>query len=124
MAKKPTRRKPIKKSGGRRATGSRSAAGEASGAQAGAASEGDGQTIEGRADEPKKKRINPFEFGQQVLSEGSKVTWTARNEMVISTIMVLIMVALMAAFFFIVDSSLRFAVCNFLPIECVARNAL
>lgn len=71
-------------------------------------------------DEPKKKSVSPFEFGQQVIAEGSKVTWTTRNETLISTIMVLIMVAIMAAFFFVVDMGLRAAVCNVLPIECVS----
>jgi len=78
--------------------------------------------IEGRADEVKKKpSTSPFAFAQQVRSEGEKVSWTSRNETLISTVMVLIMVAIMAVFFFLVDQSLRFAVCNVLPIECVSR---
>ena len=78
--------------------------------------------IEGKAGEPKKKKTNPFEFFQQVRNEGSKVTWTSRNETMVSTIMVLIMVAIMAVFFFLVDQGLRFSVCTFLPIECVSPN--
>ena len=81
------------------------------------------QTIEGKAAETKKKKqTNPLEFAQQVRSEASKVTWTSRNETMISTVMVLIMVAIMALFFFLVDQGLRFGVCNILPIECVAQN--
>ncbi|MEO1013645.1 MAG: preprotein translocase subunit SecE [Pseudomonadota bacterium] len=68
--------------------------------------------------------VSPFTFLQQVRAEASKVTWTSRNETLISTVMVLIMVAIMAVFFFLVDQSLRFAVCNILPIDCVARDAL
>ena len=84
---------------------------------------GGDKTIEGKAAEvKKKKKTNPLEFLQQVRSEGSKVTWTARNETMISTIMVLIMVAIMALFFFGTDQVLRFGVCNLLPIECVAQN--
>lgn len=78
--------------------------------------------IEGKADEPKKKKTNPLEFFQQVRNEGSKVTWTSRNETMVSTIMVLIMVAIMAVFFFAVDQGLRYGVCNLLPIECVSQN--
>ena len=82
----------------------------------------DDKVIEGKAQEaqPKKKRTNPLTFLQQVRNEGAKVTWTSRNETMVSTIMVLIMVAIMALFFFLVDQGLRFAVCNVLPIECVA----
>lgn len=83
---------------------------------------GDAPVIEGKADEvqKKKKRTSPLEFIQQVRSEAAKVTWTSRNETLVSTIMVLIMVAIMSLFFFGVDQGLRFAVCNILPIQCVA----
>lgn len=84
----------------------------------------DAAVIEGKAAEvkKKKKKTSPFEFLQQVRNEASKVTWTSRNETVVSTIMVLIMVAIMAIFFFLVDQSLRFGVCHLLPIDCVAIN--
>lgn len=79
-------------------------------------------TIEGKSAEPapKKKRTDPFTFLQQVRAEAAKVTWTSRNETLVSTIMVLIMVAIMAAFFFFVDQGLRFTVCTVLPIDCVS----
>ena len=79
-----------------------------------------GKTIEGKVDEQpkKKKRTNPLTFLQQVRSEGSKVTWTSRNETMVSTIMVLIMVVIMAIFFFGVDQFLRWGVCTGLPINC------
>lgn len=86
-------------------------------------SDGGDSVIEGKAAEvKKKKKTNPLEFLQQVRNEGSKVTWTSRNETVVSTIMVLIMVAIMALFFFGVDQMLRFGVCTILPIDCVAPN--
>jgi preprotein translocase subunit SecE len=86
-------------------------------------SSSDSTVIEGKAAEvKKKKRTNPLEFLQQVRNEASKVTWTTRNETLVSTIMVLIMVAIMAVFFFTVDQGLRFAVCNILPIDCVSSN--
>lgn len=85
---------------------------------------GGAPVIEGKADEiKKKKKTSPLEFFQQVRNEGSKVTWTSRNETMVSTIMVLIMVIIMAIFFFVVDQALRFGVCNFLPIQCVALNS-
>ena len=78
-------------------------------------------TIEGRAEEPKKKSsVNPFEFLQQVRSEGEKVTWTSRNETMVSTIMVLIMVAIMSIFFFLVDQVLRFGIGQILSIGSTA----
>lgn len=81
---------------------------------------GDAPVLEGKAAEvKKKKKTSPLEFIQQVRNEAAKVTWTTRNETLVSTIMVLIMVAIMSLFFFGVDQGLRFAVCNILPIDCV-----
>jgi len=83
--------------------------------------DGAAKVIEGKADEvKKKKKTNLLEFIQQVRNEGAKVTWTARNETLVSSIMVLIMVTIMAIFFFLIDQVLRFAICNILPIQCVA----
>ena len=80
--------------------------------------------IEGRAEETgkKPKSTNPFEFFQQVRAEGSKITWTSRNETLISSIMVIIMVLVMVVFFFVVDQSLRFGICNILPINCAVGS--
>lgn len=95
-----------------------------SGKGGGNASNAGGKTIEGTAAEQpkKKKRTNPLAFIQQVRSEGSKVTWTSRNETFVSTIMVLIMVLIMALFFFGVDQFLRFSVCTVLPIDCAGAS--
>lgn len=79
--------------------------------------------IEGKAAEvKKKKRTSPLKFMQQVRDEASKVTWTSRNETMVSTIMVLIMVAIMALFFFGVDQLLRLGICGLLPIDCVSTS--
>jgi len=51
-------------------------------------------------------KTNPFEFIQQVRQETAKVTWPTRKETIITTIMVLIMVALASLFFFIADQIL------------------
>ena len=48
-------------------------------------------------------RINPFEFFQEVRQEVSKVTWPTWGEVWITTVMVLIMVALAAVFFTLTD---------------------
>ena len=47
--------------------------------------------------------LNPAKFVREVQSEATKVTWPTRNETVVTTIMVLIMVTLAALFFFSVD---------------------
>jgi preprotein translocase subunit SecE len=51
-------------------------------------------------------KFNPFEFVQEVRQEVSKVTWPTRKEVWITTIMVLIMVALASVFFLITDQVL------------------
>ena len=58
----------------------------------------------------KTKGTNPFVFLQQVRNEAAKVTWTSQNETIVSTVMVLIMVAFAALFFFIVDQGLSWLV--------------
>ncbi len=57
-----------------------------------------------------KSKTNPFEFIQQVRQETNKVTWPTRRETVITSIMVLIMVALASVFFLGVDAVLRWIV--------------
>ena len=55
-------------------------------------------------------KFNPFEFIQQVRSEGAKVTWPSRRETIVTTVMVLIMVFLAAMFFFLADQILSWGV--------------
>ena len=64
----------------------------------------------GAAAPAKKRKTNVFEFFQQVRAEASKVTWTTRNETIVSTIMVLIMVTFAAIFFFLTDQVLNWIV--------------
>ncbi len=52
----------------------------------------------------KKKSVGPVTFVRQVRAEGSKVTWTSRQETIASTIMVLIMSILVALFLFLGDT--------------------
>ena len=48
--------------------------------------------------------INPLNFVQQVRVEASKIVWPTRRETLTTTIMVFIMAALFATFFFLIDS--------------------
>jgi preprotein translocase subunit SecE len=60
--------------------------------------------------EPRRKGGGPFRFFGEVRAEGRKVTWATRQEVTVSTIMVLIMGVAAAIFFFLIDSLLRFVV--------------
>ena len=55
-------------------------------------------------------KTNPIEFLQQVRQEAGKITWPTRNETLITTMMVLIMVALASLFFLGVDAILKWIV--------------
>ena len=48
--------------------------------------------------------INPFKYVQQVRNEVSKIVWPTRKETMTTTIMVFIMSALIALFFFVIDT--------------------
>ena len=48
--------------------------------------------------------INPFKYVQQVRTEVSKIVWPTRKETMTTTVMVFIMSALVALFFFIIDT--------------------
>ncbi len=61
-------------------------------------------------DNEPRRRGGPFRFWSEVQAEGRKVTWATRQEVTVSTIMVLIFGVLAAIFFFLVDSLLRFIV--------------
>lgn len=50
---------------------------------------------------------NPFEFIQEVRAEIAKVTWPTQKETVVTTIMVLILVAMSMVFFFAADQILN-----------------
>ncbi len=57
--------------------------------------------------EPRRKGGGPFRFFGEVRAEARKVTWATRQEVTVSTIMVIIFGVTAAIFFFIVDSILR-----------------
>ncbi len=62
-------------------------------------------------------RTNPLQFIQQVRAETAKVVWPTRRETGLTTVMVMIMATVFAAFFFLVDLLIRFS------IEAVLRMA-
>jgi len=49
-------------------------------------------------------KVSPGEFIRQVRAETAKVVWPTRKETVTTAVMVLIMTAMLAVFFFGVDS--------------------
>ena len=50
---------------------------------------------------------NPLQFIQQVRTEVAKVVWPTKREVMLTTVMVLILAALTAVFFAIVDILIR-----------------
>ena len=48
-------------------------------------------------------KTSPVEFVRQVRQEASKVTWPTRKETLITTATVLVMIVLVALFFFLID---------------------
>jgi preprotein translocase subunit SecE len=54
--------------------------------------------------------VNPLKFLQEVRQEVAKVTWPTRQETMISTIMVLVMVLVASLFFLVADQVIAFLV--------------
>ena len=50
-------------------------------------------------------KVNPGEFLRQVRAESAKIVWPSRRETMMTGLMVLIMTAMLALFFFGVDSA-------------------
>jgi len=57
--------------------------------------------------EPRRKGGGPFRFFGEVRAEARKVTWATRQEVTVSTIMVVIFGITAAVFFYLVDTMLR-----------------
>ncbi|KKB09785.1 preprotein translocase subunit SecE [Devosia chinhatensis] len=62
-------------------------------------------------------RTNPIQFLQQVRSEVSKVTWPSRNEVLISSIMVVVLVIMASLFFLLADQVISWLVSLMLSIR-------
>jgi preprotein translocase subunit SecE len=61
--------------------------------------------------------LSPFKFLQEVRTETNKVSWPSRREVMITTIMVFVMVALSSIFFFAADLIIRYLVTFLLGIH-------
>ena len=59
-------------------------------------------------------KVNAMQFIREVRQEVAKVTWPSRQEVLITTVMVLVMVALTAVFFLVVDAVLKWLVDTFI----------
>lgn len=66
-----------------------------------------GAAVAADASAPKKRTSIP-QFISQVRAEGRKIVWPSRKETWITSVMVFIMVAIAAVFFFVVDAALTF----------------
>lgn len=55
-------------------------------------------------------KVNPLQFLRQVKQEVKKVTWPTKKEVMQSLVMVIVLVALAATFFFVVDQILSWVV--------------
>jgi preprotein translocase subunit SecE len=55
-------------------------------------------------------KVSPVRFFKEVRSETQKVTWPTRREVMITTIMVFVMVALAGIFFSVSDQVIRYLV--------------
>jgi len=60
------------------------------------------ETADREPTEP-KRRTGPVTFFKEVRAEGRKVTWATRQEVIASTIMVVLLAVAAAIFFWIVD---------------------
>ena len=61
--------------------------------------------------------LNPLKFLQEVRQEVGKVTWPTRNETLVSTVMVLVMVVIASIFFLLADQLIAMAVQGVLSIR-------
>ena len=50
-----------------------------------------------------KRTMNPAKFVREVRSEAAKITWPTRKETMVSTAMVLVLVAIASVFFIAID---------------------
>ncbi len=55
-------------------------------------------------------KISPIQFFRQVKQEVKKVTWPTKNEVVKTSLVVIVLVAIASTFFFFVDQILGWAV--------------
>lgn len=61
-------------------------------------------------------KTNPFQFIQQTRAEIGKVVWPNRREVMLTTVMVFVMAALTAVFFFGVDTLINLGLRSLLSV--------
>ena len=71
---------------------------------------------ESKESKAKAKKTNVISFLKQVKSEALKITWPTKRETVSTSIMVFIMIAFFATFFFLVDQTLGWGIKQILNI--------
>ncbi|WP_172327032.1 preprotein translocase subunit SecE [Mangrovicoccus sp. HB161399] len=59
---------------------------------------------------------NPVQFIQQVRGEISKIAWPTRREVLITSLMVLVLTAIFALFFSVIDMIIRFGLQSVLTV--------
>ena len=64
----------------------------------------------------KASRTNPFQYLSQVRQEARKVTWTSRQETLVSTVMVLVLSVIAMLFFWGVDMAIQWTVQSLLSL--------
>lgn len=64
----------------------------------------------------KKRGVNPLQYLAQVRQEARKVTWTSRQETIVSTILVLILSVIAILFFWTVDLIIQFTIQSLLAL--------
>jgi preprotein translocase subunit SecE len=63
-----------------------------------------------------KKKTSIAQFAREVRAEARKITWTSRRETWITSVMVAIMVALAAVFFWVVNTLLNLGITQLLKL--------
>lgn len=58
----------------------------------------------------KTKKTNPLMFFRQIKAEGKRVTWPTRQETIVSTIAVFIMVTIASIFLYFADQIIAWAI--------------
>ncbi len=74
-------------------------------------------SIEEANEDGERRGGGPIKFVNEVRAEARKVTWATRQEVIVSTIMVVVMGIVAAIFFFLVDGLLRIIMRLLLGVE-------
>ncbi len=64
--------------------------------------------------EPGMPKTSPLQFVQQVRNEVSKIIWTGRRDLLVTTAWVFLMATLASIFFFLIDQVIRLGLAGLL----------